>query len=187
MSLWPTESVPHMSLKLTHWEYSFLLHTSNLGDNVRTATNPFTGETIESAIDNGLTQAEIDAVQDVFDQNGIDGPEPEGEGYAVYGSNGDHVRFRCRDLNDGLPITEIVVEIVVSQLSDEILQLLLQLARAGNLLLMSSAGDCVQIVDNKPNRRLQTRWPDIQTMSSNVNLKAWLQEVIGGRKVHVYS
>lgn len=65
-----------------------MLHTCNLGDTARTGTNPFTGEPVEFPMDDGLTHEEMDAPQDVFEENGIDGPEPDGEGYAVFGPEG---------------------------------------------------------------------------------------------------
>ena len=176
-----------MALRLTHWEYSFHLHTCNLGESARTGTNPFTGQTVEVPIDEGLSDAEIDAIQAVFDENGIEGPEPAGEGYAVYGANSDSLRFRCNDLDEGEPISGIDVEVVVTSLSDKVLATILEVARAGNLAMTSSLGDCVRIIDRVPDRSLLERWPDAQTLSSATQLRQWLQGIIGGDQVHVPS
>jgi hypothetical protein len=176
-----------MALDLTHWGYSFLLHTCNLGSQTRTSTNPFTGETVESTMDAGLTDDEINALQDVFDENGIDGPEPEGEGYAAYRAEGESLRFRCNDLDEGEPIDGIAAEVVVKQLSDELLTIILDVARAGNLVLTSSVGDCVRVPIRDPDHKLLQRWPDAVAVSSIAELRQWLQESIGGRKLHVSS
>jgi hypothetical protein len=176
-----------MALELTHWEYSFLLHTCNLGDAARTGRNPFTGEPVEFPIDDGLTDDEIDAIQDVFDENGIDGPEPDGQGYAVYGADGDCLRFRCNDLDAGEPISGIAAEAVVKELSDQILTVILDVARAGHLALTSSVGDCVRIPDRTPDAKLLKRWPDAQSLSSISELRQWFEDSIGGRQVHVPS
>jgi hypothetical protein len=176
-----------VALELTHWEHSFLLHTCNLGESVRTGTNPFTGEAVEFPVDDGLTDDEIDALQDAFDENGIDGPEPDGEGYAVYGDEGDCLRFRCPDLDDGVPITGVAAEITVRELSNAVLAVVLDVARAGNLALTSTVGDCVRIVDRPPDRKMLERWPDAQTLSSVADLRQWLQESVGGQRVHIPS
>jgi hypothetical protein len=118
-------------------EFSFYTHTCNFGNAVRTGTNPFTGEIMEFPVDDGMTEDEIDAVQDIFDDNGIEGPEPEYEGYAVYNDDGSSIRFRCHDLGAGDPITGIPIEIVVSNLTDEVLAIIIDVARAGNLALTS--------------------------------------------------
>lgn len=176
-----------MALELTHLEYSFLLHTCNLGDTARTGTNPFTGKVVEFLIDDGLTNEEIDALQEVFDENGIDGPEPQGEGYAAYGPAGNSLRFRCNDLDDGESISSIAVEVVVKELSAEILVIVLDVARAGNFALTSSVGDCVRIPDRSPDVKLLERWPDATSLSSISELRQWLKDSIGGRHVHVPS
>lgn len=173
-----------MTLDLTHWAYGFLLHTCNLGDAVRTAgTNPFTGEAVVVPIDDGLSDDEIDALRDVFDENAIDGPEPEGEGYAVYGADGDSLRFRCFTFDGDHSICDIAAEVVVKQLSDDILTIILDVARAGNLALTSSVGDCVRIPGRRPDPKLLKRWPDAQPLSSISELRQWLQDSIGGRQV----
>jgi len=174
-----------MTNELTHWEYSFLFHTRNLGDAARTGINPLTGNAIEFPIDNGLTDDEVDAIQNVFAENGIDGPEPDGEGYAVYGSDGEYLRFQCYDLEGSAPISSIDGEAVVKQLTDSVLTIILDVARAGNLVLTSSVGDCVRIPDDSPTEILLNRWPDAESLSSVSELRRWLQETIGGRRVRV--
>ncbi len=174
-----------MALELTHWEYSFLMHTCNLGDQSGKATNPFTGETIEFPMDYGLTREEIDAIQDIFDENGVDGPDPDGEGYVMRRIQSESLRFLCYDLDAAEPIAEIAVEVIVKDLPDQVLTLILDVARAGNLALTSSVGDSVRIPGKKLSAEVKKRWPDAQSLSSISELRQWLQDSIGGRQVHV--
>ena len=175
-----------MARKLTHWEYSFLLHTCNLGESQVTRTNPFTGEPVIVHIDDGLSVEERRAIQAVFAEHGIEGPEPDFEGYAMC-SDDDSLRFRCDDLDGDAPISNFEVEVVVKQLSDELLAIVLDVARAGNLALMSSVGDCVRIAHDAPAATLIKRWPDAEPLSSIADLREWLQQKIEGRRVRISS
>ncbi len=174
-----------MSLQLTHWEFSFQFHTSNLTEATRTQINPFTGEPIAIPIDNGLTEDETRRMLQVFEENGINGPEADGEGYAVYGSKGDSIRFRCSNLDDSIPVKAIACEVVVRELSDEVLAIIVDVARAGNMVLTSCTGDCARVVGRSLDAKVLTRWPDAEPLSSVDELRAWLQGTIGGRKAHV--
>lgn len=170
-------------MELTHWEYIIYLHTCNLGDKSPSGTNPFTGEPVEYAIDRGLVYSELEAVRDVFDSNEIRGPEPNSEGYAIYGSGGDSLRFRCHSLDARETIKGMTVEIVVRHLSTATLETVLDVARAGNLALTSCVGDRIRIVDREPNVAELARWPDAESISSVHELRGWIEDTIGGRKV----
>ena len=137
--------MPVFSMELTHFEYTFGLYTSNLGEAVRTVQNPFTGKPVSIPIDRGLTEQEINAVKAVFDRNGLQGPEPEFEGYAIYGTGGDSLRFRGGDFDCGIAVIGFSVEIVVRHLMEAMLEIVLDAARAGNFALMSCVGDCVRV------------------------------------------
>ncbi|MEZ6047849.1 MAG: hypothetical protein R3C11_20195 [Planctomycetaceae bacterium] len=114
---------------LTHWEYSFGLHTCNLGDTVREGVNPFTGERVGFPIDNGLTEVEMDTVQEVFERYSIIGPEPDGEGYAVYGKAGESIRFRGGELHGKYPLVGLSVEITtVLEVTEEVAGIVLEVA-----------------------------------------------------------
>jgi len=173
------------SMELTHWSWSFYLQTCNFGDSVRTVPHPFANKTIIVPIDNGLTKEELKAVQAVFAENGIEGPEPDGEGYALYGDDGAKLRFLSRDLDGELPITGMVVEITVKELTDEFLRIVLDVARCGNLALTSSVGDQVRLVERIPTDSQLARWPDAKPVSSVADLRASLEHDIGGTQVHV--
>jgi len=168
-----------------HLEFSFYTHTCNFGDAVRTGTNPFTGETTEFPVDDGMTEDEIDAVQDIFDDNGIEGPEPEHEGYAVFSDDGSSIRFRCHDLDAGDPITGIPIELVVPHLTDEVLTIIMDVARAGNLALTSVTGEDVRLIEKQPDSTQLKRWPDAATIGSVADLRDWLNNVIGSGEVNV--
>ena len=168
-----------------HREYSFLTHTLNFGDKARTGTNPATGETVVFPIDNGLTDDEVEAVQDLFDDNGIDGPEPDCEGYSIYGDDGSYLRFRCHDLDAGEPVIGIPIELVTPALTDEILTIILDATRVGNLALTSGIGKAVRLTSGPPSPAQLKRWPDAATITSIIELRHWLINVIGSREVTV--
>src|SRR5579872_1550470 len=111
-------------MKARHWEYTFHMYTRNLGDGVRHVKRPFTDEPVEVPIDPGLTGAEWDAVHDILRQDGFEGPLPEGEGYGLFMPDGQRVGIRFNP-------TGLAVEIVVLELSDGMLNTLIQIARAG--------------------------------------------------------
>jgi hypothetical protein len=172
-------------MKLTHWEYVFGLHTCNLGHLARRGTNPFTGESVEFPIDNGLTSSELAAVKKVFDRHNVNGPEPDYEGFALYGSSGNSLRFRGVEFDGNHAINGMEVEIIENTFSDTTLAIVFDVAKAGNLALMSSVGDCVRIVDRPPDGALLARWPDAETISTVPEFRHWVQNVIGGRQVAV--
>lgn len=175
------------SMELRHTAYSFILYSCRLGDRVRKGENPFTGESIEFPIDDGLNAADRAAVGRVFAKHGVKGPEPEGEGYVLKLSDNGSIRFRGGDLDDaddqGLP--SLATEVVVEQLSDEVLNFLLEVARQGNLAFMSPTGDCVRLVQPSADPRVKKRWPDAAVIGTAGELRLWLEKDIGGRKVLV--
>jgi hypothetical protein len=175
-------------MKRNHSEFSFVLHACRLGDRIRKATNPFTGELIVAPIDEGLTPAERKAILRVFRKYNVEGPEPEFEGYAFYLLGNGSVRFRgFADIEDTElhPVTSLAVEIVVKQLADDVLTFVLDVARQGNLAFMSSTADHVGLVNESDDPRIQKRWPDARTIATIEDLRSWLEVDIGGRRVHV--
>jgi hypothetical protein len=175
-------------MKLRHWEYSFILATCNLVDRVRMAANPFTGGPIEFPIDDGLTVAERDGIRRVFARYGVQGPEADGEGYALYLPENGSVRFRGGpDLEDSGPRshTGFAVEIVVKDLIDNLLTFVLDVARQGNLAFMSSTGRHVRLVQESNDPKIKKRWPKAAMMPTTDALRTWLQNQIGGREVHL--
>jgi hypothetical protein len=166
-------------MEQTHWHFTFLLHTCNLGGGRKAITNPFTGEVFDVPIDIGLMPSEIEAVQRTFIENGIEGPEYTGnEGYGAYIGKG--FEFRCFELDGPNRIESIGVDLRVSNLSDEVLGVILAVARAGNLALTSSSGTLARIVDRTPEENLLSRWPDAKTISSIEDVRNWLVSGIRG-------
>ena len=175
-------------MELTHWEYCFYQHTCHLGDRVRKATNPFTGEPVEFPIDDGLTAGECDDVRRVFEKFEVQGPEPHGEGYALYLPENESVRFRGGpdiDDPDGVPLVGFSVEIVVKNLSDDVLALVLDVARQGNLAFVSSTGESSALVNASNDPRIQKRWPNAGVIGTNNALRSWLESNIDRRRLHV--
>ena len=164
--------------------YGFFLHTCHLSDRVRKGINPSTGEPVEFPIDDGLTDVERNAVRRVFAKFGVEGPEPEFEGYALYIPGNGSVRFRGGEFEDDeMPIKGLDVEISVKKLSDDILRLVFEVARQGNLAFMSSIGDQVGLPSKSSGARSKKRWPEATIIESTDSLRSWLENQIGSRKV----
>ncbi len=164
-------------------EYSFCALTRNLGDRTKPTTNPFTGESIATHIDDGLTAEEMQALKSVFDANGIEGPEPEFEGYARHWDQGDSVRFRGFELGTEQPVRDFSAEIVCGQLTGELLSILLSAGQIGNLALASSTGEDVCVIGSEPTEAQLTRWGEVRTIRSEAGLRDWLDNTIGFREV----
>lgn len=117
--------------------YTFGLHTLNLGETVRKSQVKF-------SIDNGMTEDELDAVNHVLDEQGA--APVDGEGYRTLSlPNGTRVRIGgflvegfLEDSVEG--VHSLPVEIVVNgEFSTREAALILQMVKAGNLFVGSSA------------------------------------------------
>ncbi|MEX2171110.1 MAG: hypothetical protein WD851_17455 [Pirellulales bacterium] len=168
-------------MELIHWLYSFGLNTCNFGDRFRLGINPFTGEEVRFPIDDGLSGHQIRSVKSVFALHGIRGPEPECEGYAFYGVDGESVRFRGSDFEKD-SVVSMAVEITVKKLVDEIVSIVFDVAKAGGFALSSDAGDSVRILDRELDATILARWPDAQLIRSVRELRIWIEQVIGAQQ-----
>jgi hypothetical protein len=166
-------------------EYSFNLYTCNLSDRTRPAVHPITRARLEIPVDDGLTPTERQALRVLFDEYGIAGQEPHGEGYAWYLPENGSVRLRGGpDLEaTGQRLGGFAVEITVKRLTDEVLAFVLRAAREGNLALMSFIGDRVRLVNESSDPRIKKRWPDAKVIATVEALRSWLENEIGGRRV----
>jgi hypothetical protein len=158
------------------WEYCFYFHTRNLGDQVRHVQNPFTGKSIEVPIDPPLAQCEWDAIRDVFKKHHFDGPLPEGEGFRISMTDGQYVGLR-------LGPTGLAIEIVMRELSNSVIEIMIEIAKAGNLAFTSTTGDKVRLLDGPLDAKTLARWPDATVLHSVSEVKSWLVDDICGRKV----
>jgi hypothetical protein len=170
-------------MELRNWEYSFYFHTRNLGTEVRKGTNPFTNEPVNFPIDDGLTKTERLAIAKVMTDHGFNGPERHGEGYALYLPEDQYIRIRGGDLRGAETTTGFAVEIVVLELTDDVLEIMLQIARAGNLAFTSVTGEDVRLVDRPSDAMTLERWPDAKLIETTGELKTWLVDTIEGRQV----
>jgi hypothetical protein len=167
-------------------EFSFLLHTCNLGEKTRTGVNPFTKETIHFPIDDGLSDSESDAVLEILESHGFEEPEEEGEGYVLSWSDRE-----CLQLRSGAfePIAEGISSVEVELLSvgtipDQVLAIILEIAIAGNLALMSPTGEDVRVPAKAKLPQVLKRWPDAAVIETVDELRAWLTDTIEGRPVY---
>lgn len=166
-------------------EYEFNLHTCNLSDRTRPAIHPITRARLDIPVDEGLTPTERQALRATFDEYGITGQEPHGEGYAWYLPENGSVRLRA---GPDLEATDkrlpgFAVEITVNRLTDGVLAFVLKVARQGNLALMSFTGDRVRLVKPLNDPRIKKRWPDAGVITTVDELRSWFEKEIGGRTI----
>jgi hypothetical protein len=156
-------------------EYHFVLHTCNLGSKTKTVVNPFTRQELKVPLDDGLVERETEAVRKIFAQHAIEGPFKAGHvsGYSIYAN--DWVSLRCFELGGSTPVEGIDVFLTLSELTNEALELILELARDGNLALTSQLGKLVRIVGRHPTSEELARWPDAKKLSTTTELRNWLE------------
>lgn len=166
-------------------EYSFLLHTCNLGEQRPSRfVNPFTKEPVIEHLDTGLLEVERTALKRVFDKYGFEGPEPEAEGYVLRFASRGKLRWRSGTY-DPCPLgaTSFPFELTSCSLTEEALTIILELAQAANCLLMSPFGEDVRIPASLESKAVRSRWPDAALIQSVDDLRDWLINEIGGREV----
>ena len=174
-----------MSLKLTHWEYSFILHTTNLGDSTRATTNPFTGEQMELPVDNGLSMDQIDSVSAVLARYNVHGPDPDTHALTFECGRNEKVSFYHVEFRHGKRICNFEASALTKELSDRQLTFIRDVACAGKFALMSGVGEHVRLVEQAPDDAMLKRWPGVQTISGIAELRWWFESVLCGRKCAV--
>lgn len=174
-----------MALKLTHWEYSFILHTTELGVETRTTTNPFTGEQMKIPIDKGLTSEQIDAVNGVLKTHKLRGSDPETHSLKFESGPNERVSFYNVDFVHGKRICDFEASVLTKQLQDRQLGFIWDIARAGKFALMSGIGEHVRLAEQTPTALVAARWPQVETLSGISELRWWFQNVLRGRKCAV--
>lgn len=182
-----TDEEQEVSLPLTHSQYSFGLSSTNLGAASRQGVNPFTKELVSFPVDGELTPSQIQAVKEAFSRYQIKRPEPDFEGYAAYWSGGERIRFRGGDFeSDEISIQGLAVTIVTKELKTQQLQIVLDVAKAGDFALNTGIGlEDMLVVDVEPTPALRERFPGIKMIRTTEELRKWLNEKVGAFKVHV--
>jgi len=165
-------------------EYSFQLFTLNLGTDVRAGKNPFTDQHIAFPVDDGLTDGQINAFQNTLDGYGFDGPGADHEGYALYRDDGGYLKFRSIDLGSGDTLCNVSVELLVPVLTKDILFIIRDIVHAGEFALTSFTGEDARLISRSPTSAHLKRWPGITTLNSMSELREWLTETIGCRKLN---
>lgn len=164
---------------LTHLEFSFLLYTTNLGTRSRKAINPFTKKVVQFPIDDGLSDDETEALVEYLEERGFEGPEPHGEGYVLH-RGGDTFRLRFDDEGNSVSPE---AELVVRKLDDEFAKIVFETATVANCVLMSPIGEHVCVPATRYRKTLLARWPGLRRLSSAKDLRGWLENDLGSRRV----
>jgi hypothetical protein len=165
-------------------EYTLGLYTLNLGDRVRKATNPFTGEPMEFYIDDGMTKAEVASVKRILEEMGATRADDSGYRYFSL-PNGTRVGVGgfARDLASG--IQSIPVEFVVrGEFSTPEASLVLSIVPAGNLFIGSSADPhLVATASQVSDQRFHQRHKHSSIATDANALASWVKQKIGSRDV----
>ena len=164
-------------------EYYFVLHTCNLGSNTKTVVNPFTQAESQVPVDFGLNKKETEALWEIFAAHKVGGPFDGGHLVGpVYGN--EWINFHSGfELGGSTPVVSISTFLTVRELSDKVLDLILRIARLGNLALTSQHGKSARIVGRQPNLKERDRWPDAEELSTIADLEDWLQNQIKDERV----
>jgi len=170
---------PAMAQDLTHWEFSFTLHPGHL-DKVPQVIGDRTW-----MIDAGLNEQQATQLRNWFAENEFSGPEPDMEGYVLYRADDESLRFRMWSLDDYKKVNGIPVEVVVKELGDNDLKLLLDVAQTANLMFTDFLNENVRFIARDPNQPELERWVDADRIDTIADLRVWLEDTIGGRKVYI--
>jgi hypothetical protein len=159
----------------TQKQYTFGLHTLNQPETVRRRQVQFN-------IDNGMTEDELDAVNHVLDARGA--TPVDGEGYRSASlPNGAHVRIGgflvegfLEDSTEG--VHSLPVELAVDgELATPEAALLLQIMKAGNLFVGSSAdADRVATATEVKDKRFTKAHKQIAVTPDENALAQWLRQ-----------
>jgi hypothetical protein len=161
-------------------EYSFGLHTLNLGDTVRRGAVQFN-------INNGMTEEELDAVNHILDEQGASPVDSEGH-RSLSMSNGTRVRIGgflvegfLEDSVEG--VHSLPVELTVKgEFSTPEAALVLRIATAGNLFVGSSAdADQVATTARVADRRFAKRHKQASITPDEKALVEWVRKNITPR------
>ena len=172
-----------MDFPLNHLEYSLDLYTAHLG--TETQTQNVCGEEFTFPIDLGFSADEINAMNRVIIETGFSGPEPEGEGFALYSGEREALRIRGPLFVGPLVVNSLGVELTVRTLdvADPKLAALFQIAFEGNAVVLDGKHACRVCRDVLPEHLF--RWPTITRIDSASALLEWLRTSARARPVHV--
>ena len=164
-------------------EYSICALTRNLGDEISETTNPFTGEVIKSYIDKGLTSEERLALEELFDEVGLEMSDSEPGSYER--GWGSQVCLTIRDLylDKEYPVRNFTLEVITDELTSDILSILMNIAKSGNLAFASCAGEDPCVVESSATDDEKSRWGEISVIIDNGALAGWLNNTLGFREV----
>lgn len=171
-----------MGLKLTHWEYSFILQATNFGQETREATNPFTGEKMSVHVDPGLTSEQCGAVASVIAKYKLP-YETDASCYSLHLASGERVSLFMEEFGEHYPVRGLSVSVLTKKLSDLPLAFIREFVLAGQFALMSGVGEHVRLIDQTPSQTTRERFPGVQTISSLEEMRWWVTRLLGGRKV----
>lgn len=169
-------------------EYRLALRTCNLGTKVKEIPNPFDGRTITIHFDDGLTEAEREAVRKLLAQVGASEPDPETY-CQIRLPDGSRLNVAIGTLNMAHPCIGFAVEF--TPLSTAVVEFVFALALAGNMTVGSSIDPSVvailapglQRLTPVLKARLHERRPTAQVVGSPLELEAWLRERIKDRTI----
>lgn len=150
------------------------LHTCNLGNETRTGTNPFSGESVEFPIDKGLTESERDAIKLLLQQHNASEPSPEGF-YCIEFEGDSYMNVGAAALETEHPCISFKLELC-GPVTSKMLDFSRQLALAGNMTVGSifDPGK-VALVTDSDDPLIAKRWPNSPTLRTADEFNTWVQ------------
>lgn len=172
------------SVTSTVKEYTFGLHTLNLGDEVRKGQNPFTGELMEFHIDAGMSKKELTSVKNILDEMRASRPDDDGYRHLSL-PNRTQVGVGRLFADSSAGIQSLKVEFLVrGEFSTTEALLVMQLASAGNLFISSSVDpDLVATTRPVGDQRFHFRHKNSSVVSDADALACWINKNIESRDV----
>jgi hypothetical protein len=158
---------------------SFDIHlsTCNLGKTKTTSTNRFTGQTVETFVDDGLTVGECAAVTDLLSSVKAKGSNEHGPFVVKFRDKGLAEVF-IDGLDGSAPCDGCMVSI--RSVSPKLIDFVYELARQGNMLMIPVMEESISIVvSSEQQKKVRDRWPDAVVVGSSQELQILVQDGFG--------
>ncbi len=167
--------------------FTLHLHSCNVGPELQTITNQFTGESFAIPVDHGLTASELDGVRTLLTDAKVGPPDPETY-CRVPLADGSFVDVAIGTLDSiaalGTHAPCIAFAVDCSALTTGVAEFVYELAKRGNMTIGSTLDPSVVSLPVPGQRvRARHRWPNAIVTDSPAKLAVWLREQIEKRAI----
>ncbi len=153
--------------------FDIFFHTCNLGSRKKRSKNPFTGKSITTFDDPGLTDEERGAVAELVRTLNAEGPDDFGF-YTLLFADGGGAELYAKGLANGAKCDGCSVQ--THGLTSDLVSFLFQLSRRGNMILTPAATGVGSLATSEEQRQRTTnRFPDAKVVRSAAALEKELR------------